>query len=440
MNEPLSRIRSFTGSFTARLFLIGFLIFILLVPLVMIGFLIDERKDRYHEAQNEITSKWGQSQLLIGPVLRVSYRPLVKNAPGPLQYVNIFPENLTIDADANPEVRSRGIFDVLLYTANVKVKGSFPQVNAVYPALASQNIVDQQTLLTFYISDMKGLQDQVDFRWNGVRVAVQPGASGSSYSGLQSTAVAANYNQASNFEITLPLRGSSELHFVPVGKKTSVKISSSWPSPSFNGSFLPTKREVKENGFNAEWDISPFGKDLPPFIVESQSQSTFFHNSLFSNHAFGVDFFFPADFYQKTIRSAKYGVLFVVFTFLTFFLFEVLYKLRVHPFQYLLVGVALSIFYLLLISLSEQIGFLPAYLIASAATIALITIYCMKIFNSTRHGGIIGGVLVVLYAYLYFILGNTDYALLIGSISLFFITALVMYLTRNINWYKVEEH
>lgn len=437
MNDAFSKVRSLTSSLTVRLFLIGFLILILLVPLAMIGFLVYERQDRQSEAKREIASKWGESQTLIGPFIKIPYG---ENTVDSSKFLNIFPETLSITSTVTPETRSRGIFDVLLYTTDVKMTGSFASIESLYSQILEKNIQADKAVIAFSVSDSKGLQKEVIFTFNTNHLNLEPIPTSRGYAPLLETSpFGINRNQSHTFELNVSIKGSEELRFMPLGKNTTLAMSSPWAFPSFNGAFLPTEHQIRNDGFTAIWQISPFSKTLPTYVIEPSNEENFFYKQPFNDSSFGIDFFFPTDFYQKTTRSVKYGILFIIFTFITFFLFEVLHRLKVHPFQYLLVGISLSIFYLLLLSFSEQIGFFPAYIIASLATIALNTSYAIKIFHSKKKGLIVGGVLAALYAYLYFIINNTDYALLIGSVSLFGIVALVMYLTRNINWYQMQE-
>ena len=228
------------------------------------------------------------------------------------------------------------------------------------------------------------------------------------------------------------LNGSERLYFTPVGKQNLVEITSPWPDPSFEGAFLPVQHQIKPDGFQAKWEISHLGRNYPQ-SWDSTNQPTieFFKSN------FGVNLLLLTDFYQKSERSVKYGILFILLTFTTFFLFEVLNPVRVHPLQYLMVGFALCLFYVLLISISEHLGFQSAYWLASGSTITLITFYAISVLGNLVRSGILGLALTGLYIYLFILLHLQDYALLFGALGLFFILALVMYITRDIDWYAV---
>lgn len=229
------------------------------------------------------------------------------------------------------------------------------------------------------------------------------------------------------------LKGVKELEFIPLGADTKVEINSSWNSPGFIGSFLPEKSSISDDGFNAEWKVSSFGRSYPQHW---SGDSLSFRD--IESSSFGVRLFDSINFYEKITRSAKYAIMFIVLTFLAFFLFEVFSKLKIHPLQYLLIGISLVLFYLLLLSLSEHIGFLFAYLTASVATITLVSVYSLSLLEKSIHAFIIAAILSALYTYLYILLQLESFSLLIGSVFLFAIIALVMYLTRKIDWYSTE--
>lgn len=234
-------------------------------------------------------------------------------------------------------------------------------------------------------------------------------------------------------EVPIQIKGSQGFRIAPVGKESKVNMTSSWLSPGFEGNVLPQDHSVTEQGFSAHWTASPYSRKVDP--EKYQGDLSVLAQDL-ADSSFGVDLVMPVDTYQQVTRSVKYGVLFVLFSFLVFFLFEVIQKLRVHPFQYLLVGGGLSIFYLLLLSFAERISFGLAYVIASVATIALISLYSASTLKSARRGLLMAALLTLLYIFLYLLLSATDYTLIIGSVSLFIALAAVMYVTRKIDWYQ----
>ena len=229
------------------------------------------------------------------------------------------------------------------------------------------------------------------------------------------------------FHLVLDVNGSDRIGFVPVGEVTQVKLASSWRSPSFDGAFLPAEREVGEQGFIARWKVLHLNRNYPQAWTGVEQK--------LAESAFGVRLFTAADVYQQSTRSAKYAALFITLTFTTFFFAEVLRRRRLHAVQYLLIGFALIIFYSLLIALSEHMRFGLAYLASTAAVVGLVTLYAFWSFGSARLAALVGGLLAILYGYLYILLRLEDYSLLMGSVGLFAALAAVMYVTRRIDWH-----
>ena len=236
------------------------------------------------------------------------------------------------------------------------------------------------------------------------------------------------------FSIPLDFNGSDGVFFAPFGVQNETTLKSNWPDPAFRGSFLPAERSVRPDGFNATWRVSYYGRDYPQSWTSRGGNERFNVQSV-TNSRFGATFLSLLDAYRYVERSIKYGVLFLVLVFTTFFLFEVSARQKIHPFQYLMVGAALCLFYLLLLSISEFVGFRWAYLIAAVASTVLITWYCRFFLGGGARTLMIGAGLVGVYTLLYITLRQQDYALLMGAIALFIVLAVVMYVTRKIDWY-----
>jgi inner membrane protein len=236
-----------------------------------------------------------------------------------------------------------------------------------------------------------------------------------------------NDTEKHRFRIDVALKGSGSLFFTPLGKVTSVKLSSPWPDPSFTGAFLPDEKNVSLSGFDASWKVLNLNRNYPQQWNSDQYVSVI-------ESTFGVDFILPLDNYQKSTRSVKYAILFIGLTFLTVFFVEMRQANRVHPFQYALIGLALVIFYTLLVAISEQTSFNVAYLISAVMTIGLTGMYAKALFDSGRMALLVSGALTLLYGFLFVVLQQQDYALLIGSLGLFVILGVVMYFSRKINW------
>lgn len=234
-----------------------------------------------------------------------------------------------------------------------------------------------------------------------------------------------------NFQIEMSLKGSEGLYFIPVGKETFVNLTSYWPDPSFSGAFIPKNRSITPAGFNANWKVLHFNRNYPQQWTDQSYDM--------AKSRFGVDLFVAADHYQKSMRSSKYAILVITLTFLVFFLIEVINKIRIHPFQYILIGLALCVFYTLLLSIAEQLGFNTAYGIAAASVIILIALYVKAIISNKRIAMALAALLGVLYGFIFVIIQMESYSLLVGSIGLFLIIGLTMYFTRKINWYTASE-
>ena len=435
--------RTFKGSIVVKMVVVGVLILLLLIPLLMIGGLISERQQRHDAVTAEVASSWGRSQTLGGPVLVVPFHTESRDENGkPIvirELAYFLPETLKVAGGLEPERRSRGIFEVVLYRADLRLSGSFQRPSFKAWSVAPTDIGWDQAYLALGIPDMRGIRKGVDITWAGKVLQLSPGGTieGLWPSGLKvpiTGLAAAVEGQTFDFGLDLVLNGSQELRVLPFGKQTTVSLRSTWPSPSFAGGFLPESRRVTDQGFEATWNVPYFGRSYPQ-QWRGNELGKVADAATVAGSSFGVGLFLPVDVYQKTERSVKYGVLFVLLTFLTFFLYEVFSPFSLHPMQYLLVGSALCLFYVLLLSISEHVPFGPSYGIASVATIGLITAYAVAILRARLRAVGVGAALVALYSYLYVLLQAEDYALLLGSIGLFVILALVMYVTRRLDWY-----
>ena len=425
-------------STTLKLLIVGVLIFICLVPSFFVWILLAERTNRQDEAKREITSKWGTSQVIAGPILSLPYYKATIDPQGfkheSSGVFNVLPQKLNHTAIIDPEVRSRGIFDAIVYTTKIDGQGAFAMPDLQHASIKSSDIQWDKAYVAVAISDTRGIIQEVTLQWNGSSIPFQPGSKNTiaGESGIHAFVPLDTSKKSFDFAYSLGVRGSEQLEFLPFGSETSVEVKSRWNSPSFTGAYLPDERDVAD-GFSAHWSVSSFGRSYPQQWVDREVDQ---QNLL--NSRFGVSLIQQVDFYTKINRTVKYAVMFIAITFMAFFLFEVLSKLRIHPFQYLLVGFALALFYLLLLSFSERFGFLAAYIISTLATIGLITAYCAKVLRAHTKALIVSGLLFLLYSYLYVIVQLEDLALLYGSILLFVLLALTMYITRNIDWYKLD--
>jgi inner membrane protein len=403
----------------------------------MIQELIRERETNRNTVVQEVSDKWGRQQTVSGPVIAIPYKvttTIGEELVEEMKTILVLPDKLEVNGELNPEIRHRGIYKVIVYNSQIAIKGNFhlPDLNAI--GIQPGQVQWDQAGILFGISDLRGIQKEISVTLNGIIGNVTPGLQfqGFTKSGFTSNVKLDPAVSDYVLDLLLDLSGSESLYFTPVGKTTNVNLNSTWPSPSFSGNFLPDKSTVDDQGFKASWNILDLNRNFPQVWI----------NNVYSveESTFGVNLLFPVDEYQKSMRSAKYAFIFIALTFLIYLFVEIINKKRIHPVQYLLVSFALLLFYTLLLSLSEQIGFNLAYVISSAAIIGLITAYSYSIFKTGKPTLVTTLSLIVLYAFLFIILQQEDYALLFGSIGLFLILGFVMYLSKRINWYgQIDE-
>ena len=432
------------GSLTFKILFTGFLALVLMIPLGMVDSVIRERLNRRNEAVNEVSGKWGHQQNIAGPVIVVPYRHYytedrngTKITRMLVQNAYFLPETLQIKGRISPERRSRGLYEVILYSLkDLSISGKFNRPDPSKLNIAAENILWEQAYMAVGIPDTRGIQKGIKLVWNGREISFVPGVKSASIitSGIHAPlpGLRGNVTRTIDYAMNIDLRGSSTLAFSPLGKDSTVELDSSWPHPSFIGAYLPNRHRVGDDGFTAKWNVSYFGRNIPQEFLQGDAPN------LSDGSSFGVRLYVPVDFYQKCERAVKYGFLFITLTFLAFFLFELFNRLTIHPLQYMMVGFAMSIFYLLFLALSEHLGFFLSYGAASLAVMALITGYCVKVLKTRKRAGYMFGLLFGLYSFLYVLLENEDYALLLGALALFAILAAVMYLTRNVDWYRIR--
>ena len=437
--------------------IISFLVLLLIIPTIFIQELIAEREQRQNEAIAEVSSKWAGGQVVTGPMLVLPYwQSEGDSATKKIRskhFAYFLPDALTVNASIFPKEKHRGIYKVMLYNSMVHLSGQFKEIDISKMNIIPEDVIWNEAFVKLNVSDVKGLNEELTLNWNNQPFSLSPQSfedrSGSK--GLTANIPLSSAADLKNlpFSIKLDLNGSEELLITPVGKSTSVSIQSSWPHPSFIGDILPQTSQVKDTGFTATWKSMAYKRAYPQqwkddaYILGNRSRSfqgvnrkteVVMNSSQINDASFGASLFVPVNGYQKTLRSVKYAVLCILLTFAAFFLIETSNKRSVHPFQYGLVGLALVLFYVLLLSLSEYIGFNISYIIASVATIGLISWFVKGILFSNRLSGLLSLVLVLMYTYVFTILQLQDYSLLFGSIGLFITLAVIMYFSRKIQW------
>lgn len=384
------------------------MLLILLIPMAFIFGIVDERQNYREDVLKDITNSWGKKQIIYAPEMFID------------KGRNSFEiEDYNVDIKIDTQMKKRGIFKIPVYTADVSLKGEFSNKpksprHLNYDEIKPMDLAGKNASFSINVNDRKGLLGEPKFKIAADTAVATPEL---------------NYNSTLNkntkttpFEIKYKLKGSSEIYVVPVGRNNKIKIEGNWAHPSFQGDFLPISSKVDAKGFSANWEISRIA-------TSNNSQQA------------GVCLINPVDNYTMTVRTLKYAVLFLALTFISYFIFEIISdeSRKIHPIQYCLLGGAMLVFYLLLVSMSEIIPFGAAYLICSMMVISLLTSYTYFVVTKRSNitfSAIIFTLLVILYAFLYVLLSLADFALLLGSLGLFIIIGVIMYVTRNVDWYN----
>ena len=416
------------------------LFLLLQLPLNSIMGLNAERQAYRSEAISQITASSSGPQRLTGPVLVIPYeetsREYVEAEKKYKIYVTskqhlLLPEDLKVEGKLQVEPRKLGIYQSQLFNSQFSLNGHFV-INGL-EALQKENITLGQPYLAVMIADARGILQVPALQWGEQSLSFQPGARfGNGDQGMHTPLPPASLQSGASipFHFALTLQGTDHFALVPVGANSQLTLTSNWPHPSFIGNYLPRQHQINDKGFTANWQSSWFANNLQErFSSEAVSVDTL--------PAFTVSLIEPVDHYQQNERASKYGILFIGLTFLSFFLFELLKKLRLHPIQYLLVSMAQIIFYLVLLALSEQIGFSLAYLAASLACVGLLAYYASHLLGSLKRGLGFAFLLSLLYAILYGLMQAEEIALLLGSGLLFVVLAIVMVVTRKVDWYQI---
>jgi len=437
-------------SITARLIMVGFLTLLLLIPLSFIDILIRERSYRQQDVVNEINDKWGNNVLVYGPILKLPYKTYIetskfnektkvyiKETTTEIKYAYIFPETLDSKSKVDSKKLKRGNFESAVFTTDMAFSGNYTIPDLRSKDIKKEDIIWDKATVIIKTSNLKGIKNEVALNLNNTNYDFET-----------------NFNQYSdntrqhldeletgiidlkdvpkighkNFSINMSFNGSRSIQLIPIGKTTTLSMKSNWADPSFIGNFLPNDetKSISKDGFSADWKILHINRPFSQHYVNKIPNLT--------TYAFGTKFMVMVDEYKKSERSSKYGFLVIGLTFLVFFLIQTMSKINIHPFQYLMIGIALTLFYTLLVSISEHSNFLNAYLVSGAAVIGLITLYSKSILKNWKFPSFIGTALTALYTFIYVIIQLEDYALLVGSVGLFIILASIMYASRKIDW------
>jgi inner membrane protein len=421
---------------TSKLLMIGFLTLVLLIPKFMVDDLIRERKNRLSEAEKEIWGQWSRDQTLIGPYISIPYLAKTTTMQDGKEVESVierlayfFPEDLNIDTKLEGFPLKRGIFEIVVYKSALSISGHFKEIDLSKTEIRRNMMDFSRAKIHIGINDMRGMETIPTVFINGANYITEQFSDPiNKISGIAAEIDLTNWNSDCEFSIKMNLNGSRKIYFTPVGKSTKIKMDGDWKDPSFSGNFLPSYRNVTNAGFDAEWSVNHFNRDF--------GQEFFGKLPNLSDNAFGVSLKLPVDQYQKTTRASKYAIIVIVLGFLSILLLELITKTKIHFFQYTLVGLALILFYSILLAISEHIGFNLAYIIAAISTITLLGLYSLTFSKRSFHSTIFAIILTVFYSFIFVLVVEQEYSLLLGSLGLFAALAVTMYSSRKINWYS----
>lgn len=434
--QPMGCLHRFSK--TIKILIIGGLVILLMIPMFMIENLITERGYTQENAINEVSEKWSLAQTISGPYLNIQYPVTTENNEKKevsIKDLILFPDELLIDGQLKTEILKRSLYEINVYQSELTLKGSFSSEELIKSRIDMNNLKFDQAAICLNLTDMRGISEQISITLDDSVYIFEPGMDNR---GINNTGVhaiadlsALKTDKKLPYEIKIKLKGSQSINFIPLGKTTQVNLKANWNTPSFIGNYLPNNRDITENNFSAQWQVLNLNRNYSQVTINYNQNIKDIENS-----SFGVNFKIAVEQYQQSMRSAKYAILIILLTFGVIFFTEIMNKTRIHALQYLLVGLALCLFYSLLLSFSEHIGFNPAYLLSSALTVLLVGGYMLGIIRKKKPAFIMVGLLSILYLYIFVLIQLETFALLAGSLGLFTILAIVMYFSKKIDWFN----
>lgn len=446
--------RTSGNNLSLKILLIGLMMVVLLIPGGLILSLINERAQMLDSAQEDVARMWSGQQHITGPIVTIPYLSTMKDTDGNVvvaeRQLHLLPDDLRIDGKVKCQQLRRGLYDTNVYNAELSLEGTFEIPAELNTQSDAQiQLKPEQAILTVGIADLRGIEESIEIVWNDrsyptrtitdngcfdVGVGAQIDLSEWLKTAQEEARLAIKATPAqSRFALKMKLKGSSALYMAPVGNQNTFRLRSDCPTPSFIGNFLPSSREVTQTGFEAEWKVVAQNRSYPQILRNENSQHVIAESEL------GVNLLIPVTQYQQTTRAIKYAALIILLTFIGVFFVEMSQHKHIHIFQYLLVGLGLVLFYSLLVSISEHLDFMVAYLISAVMTVALISAYLYGVTRRRSTSLGIGGILTLLYTYVYILLQLESYALLTGSIGLFVILAVIMHYSLKMKWTSVSE-
>lgn len=436
--------QKFLQSTTARVIMVGLLTLVLLLPLQYVKSLIWERQTLQETVTDGIASQWGGKIYFYGPILKVPYSTIYETEvtdkiskkttvqrTATTDFAYFFPEQLTANTGVITDSRYRNNYETTVFNANMKFNGNYKMSDFSSKNILPQNIHWDKASIIINTNSLKSIKGAVAIKLNNHNYNFEPIAQAdtkNSQSTLETTPInlAGITNGTLPFNLDIIYDGTQQISIVPIGKLTEVNMKSNWLSPGFTGAFSPYKRHVDNKGFTASWKVSHLNRQFVQQYFEALPD--------LEQYAFNIDFLIPVNEYQQNERAAKYGFLVIGLTFLIFFLIQTISKISIHLFQYGMIGVALIMFYTLLIAITEHSSFRLAYIIAGIAVVVMISLYSISILKNKKFPLFIAASLTGLYTFIYIIIQLENYALLAGSIGLFLILGAVMYFSRKIDW------
>ena len=438
----------FFQSTSAKLLMVGLLTLALLIPLFFVQDLITERSGRKKTVQSELSNLWGKDIEFYGPILKIPYKTitettLTEDITGKQKIQSVetekiayfFPNELINNSKIKKNTSlKRGIYNNVVFKANMKFKGNFEMPDFEKLNIKPENIIWSKASLILKTTNSKSIKSNFNLLLNGVKFNLESKTDLDKYYGTLETPIFDHKLIAKdgkiNFDFNMEYNGSDSVTFIPIGKTTKVNIESDWESPSFFGMFAAeaTTKKISKKGFTADWNVLAINRNF-----EQQYASLL---PKLSEYSFGVKLLEIVDEYQQNERASKYGFLVIALTFLIFFLIQSISKVNIHIFQYTMIGIALIMFYTLLIAITEHSSFSFAYSIAGISVVILISLYSISILKGRKFPVFIGLSLTTLYGFIFVIIQLEDYALLVGSLGVFAILAIVMYCSSTIEWNK----
>ena len=431
----------YQDSILIKLGVITVIVLVLLIPQSWIQGLVEDREGYQLQAMNDMTDKWSGSQLIQGPVLMLPYKKQVTESSTDNKKIThdvtmmlyLLPQDLKIKADVKTEKYKKGIYDAVVYNSQVMLQGQFfkPDLNSL--GIDPTQVLYDKARLVFSLSDLKGLKNNPVVNIQGQSYNPEPVTeAGVPFNNALQVVFQLQKDQGFAFSYNLNLKGSNELNFMNTGKTTDVDVSSDWGNPQFSGRNLPDSRALTDRGFKAKWHVLYYNRPFPQQWTDNDTVLT--SKKAIAESVIGVKLQLPVDQYHKIMRTAKYASLIIILTFASLFLTEMIRKQRIHVFNYILIGAAMVVYYTLLLSFAEQMGYNSAYLISSTATIALIAVFTASLLHNRIMALLFAFILSIFYGFIFVIIQLEELSLLFGSVALFMIVAALMYFSRKIDW------